>query len=458
MSRGAALVGLGAAVGLFLRLWGTKQGYPGYYGHVDEIGVMASVWNFFRSATLLPTEFTYPALYSYWVAGGLILSSWLGLVPQQGDTLSSLVFTSFADPAWAALVGRWISALASSLSVVLVYRLGAEAWGRQIGGLGALFAVFSHLAVQRAHMALPDSLMALWALLCFYWAWRIYRGGQWWAYALAGIFAGLAAATKYNGVLIALSVPAAHWLRQRGAGRGYWALLTDKKLVLAVVAAPLALVAGSPYLLLTWGKYSDLMQYQVSSLGFTFGQSAAWWWILRETIREEWLLGVAMLAGLGWAAWRRHPLDILLWAAWLPSFLYIGTWTRESLHYLLHFLPLLGLAAARFLLESKRWGLPGRFSPWFAAVLALSCLLPNLYRIVEYDRRLSNPDTREMAASWIEANLPGGTKLAMTWLPYAPQLALVSSRESIERFYRPNRQILQQLQRIWQEKPGLSLG
>ena len=57
------------AGGLVVRLWGIGQGYPDFYGHVDEIGVAASIWNFFRAGTLLPTEFTYPAFYSYLVAG-----------------------------------------------------------------------------------------------------------------------------------------------------------------------------------------------------------------------------------------------------------------------------------------------------------------------------------------------------------------------------------------------------
>lgn len=48
------------AGGLALRLWGISQGYPEFYGHVDEIGVAASIWNFFRAGTLLPTEFTIP--------------------------------------------------------------------------------------------------------------------------------------------------------------------------------------------------------------------------------------------------------------------------------------------------------------------------------------------------------------------------------------------------------------
>ena len=71
---GLALLLLAA---LGLRLWGFAQGYPEMYGHVDEVGVAASIWNFFRAKTLLPTEFTYPAFYSYLTALSLYLSTLL---------------------------------------------------------------------------------------------------------------------------------------------------------------------------------------------------------------------------------------------------------------------------------------------------------------------------------------------------------------------------------------------
>ena len=68
------------AVALLLRLWGLAQGYPDFYGHVDEIGVAASIWNFFRSGTLQPTEFTYPALYQYLVAAGIWATAVSGML------------------------------------------------------------------------------------------------------------------------------------------------------------------------------------------------------------------------------------------------------------------------------------------------------------------------------------------------------------------------------------------
>ncbi len=81
-------LGLILAVALIWRGLGLLQGYPDFYGHVDEIGVAASIWNFFREATLRPTEFTYPALYSYAVAASIICTG-LGVAPalSTGDFL-----------------------------------------------------------------------------------------------------------------------------------------------------------------------------------------------------------------------------------------------------------------------------------------------------------------------------------------------------------------------------------
>jgi len=110
-------VGLGGLfiVALLMRLWGIEQGYPDFYGHVDEIGVAASVWNYFRAWTLLPTEFTYPALYSYTVAVGLWVAHVWGWGPKLDAVAETLTLVSYLDPARSALVGRAISAIFSAM-------------------------------------------------------------------------------------------------------------------------------------------------------------------------------------------------------------------------------------------------------------------------------------------------------------------------------------------------------
>jgi len=446
---------------LVLRLWGLQQGAPDFYGHVDEIGVAASIWNFFREGTLRPTEFTYPAFYSYLVATGIWLTALIGSAGEGVlGLLDSVVYESFTNPAQAALVGRTISALLSSLSVVVVYRLGSEVAGPRVGLVAALFACFGVVPVMRAHMALPDSAMAFWSVLCYYWAWRIYRTGRWQHYVAAGVAAGLVVATKYNGCFAALAIVAAHLVRGKERDRRLRVLLLDPRLGLAVSVSVIALIAASPYLVLARADYAAIAEYQVSSLGFTLRQTSPWWWVVRNLVRGELLVGVAMWVGVGWAIARRDALDWILIAVLLPSFLYIGSWTRENLHYLLHLYPLLALAAARAV-DAGVCILVGEHRPRarFACTLGTAALLlaPGTARVARYVAQLSRPDTRSVAAAWIEANVPAGTRLAMTWLPYCPRVDLLSARRSIWFYYQGNSEVQQRLARRWQQHPAYGL-
>jgi hypothetical protein len=450
-----ALLALLIAGALGVRIWGLEQGYPQFYGHVDEVGVAASIWNFFRSATLLPTEFTYPACYSYLVAVGLWASYWLGLIPDVGDCGDSLALYSFIDPAWSALVGRCLSAGASTLTVLFTYLLGRRACNRGIAAGAALFVAFSTVSVQQAHTALPDSSMALFATICFYASWRIYERGHWFDYGLAGVAAGLVVATKYNGAFTALAIVAAHLVR--GGWGGWGRKLTGGRLWMAISLAWAALFVGSPYLFLAHEKYRTLMEYQVSSLGFSLGETSPWWWVVRDLVGGEYAVGLLMVGGIGWVLYRRQPLDYLFLAAWVPSFFYIGSWTRESWHYLLHFYPLLALGGGRLLQGICRRFAVGRKGDWAFWVGVGLLILPNLQQVIQRDRFLARIDTRSMAAAWIEKSIPDGTRLGMTWLPYCPRLSLKVARQSVLARYRGNERALVRLRQAWAGEPTYDL-
>ena len=68
-----------------------------------------------------------------------------------------------------------------------------------------------------------------------------------------------------------------------------------------------------------------------------------------------------------------------------------------------------------------------------------------------------HPDTRALAADWIEENLPEGTRLGMTWLPYCPRLDLQPMRQSLRNYYRGNLAAQEYLDEVWREKPAYHL-
>ena len=146
---------------------------------------------------------------------------------------------------------------------------------------------------------------------------------------------------------------------------------------------------------------------------------------------------------------RRSPLDLIFLSAWVPSFLYIGSWTRESLHYLLQFYPLLCILAAGILCQLfRRFLLPGRQN-WLFPVVALLCAAPNLMLIIGQNRARGLVDTRALAANWITSNIPGGSTIAMTWLPYCPRLRLQDAHSGILRYYAGDERMQRRLKEEW---------
>ena len=462
-SRPVVLIGVAACVAsaMALRVWGIGQGYPDFYGHVDEIGVAASIWNFFREGTLRPTEFTYPALYQYMVAAAIGLAGVAGLVgPESGGIGQTLQLVSFTDPAFSALVGRSLSAVMSTLSVLVVFQLGREAFDARTGLTAALFAGFSTIPVTLAHRALPDSSMAFFAAACMLYSWRAAATGSWRHYALAACAAGLTMATKYNGGLVSLGLVAAHISGGLMRRRRLVSLLVDVKLLASVAIAFAALFAASPYLILAREQYAAVAQYQISSLDFTMGDTSPWWWIPRDIGTHEGLMGVLMVIGVGWSLVRRRPLDWIFLAAFVPSFLYIGSWTRESLHYLVHFYPVLALGAARVVvaLSAPSASKPaGRWRPVAAYALLALCIIPNARDIISSNRDLTLTDTRALAGEWIQRHVPAGATIAMTWLPYCPRIDLEGARRSVRGYFGDNTDAQSFLTRIWKDRSAYRL-
>ncbi len=114
------------------------------------------------------------------------------------------------------LVGRLMSALADTLTVLVVYLLGRRLLGWRVGLLAAVLATFTALHIQQAHYFTVDATANLFVVLAAYFAvgalqppvttpQTVARAGN---LALAGLMAGLALASKIStwpiGLLILL--------------------------------------------------------------------------------------------------------------------------------------------------------------------------------------------------------------------------------------------------------------
>ncbi|MFN3704467.1 MAG: DUF2298 domain-containing protein [Thermoflexales bacterium] len=155
------------------------------------------------------------------------------------------------------LVGRWMSALADTLTVLVVYWLGRRLMGWRVGLLAAVLATFTALHIQQAHYFTVDATANLFVALSIYFATgalkppttmpqAIARVGS---LALAGLTAGLALASKIStwpiGLLLALCALIMLQRSQAQWGRALAAVVSG--LVLAGACAFAAFRVAQPY-------------------------------------------------------------------------------------------------------------------------------------------------------------------------------------------------------------------
>ena len=378
------------------------------------------------------------ALYAYWgqqIATGadpMLDQEPVDKPPLHPYTLA-LSFLLFGQNESAA---RLPGLLASVAGVALVYVLGRALYAdARVGLLAALLLALSPFDILFASTAFTDPLLTAWVLgaLCTATAGRL---------GVSGALAGLAAATKQQGLLflplvvgVGLLAPPRH--APAGASRpGIWnSRWLRFALAFALVAAgavawDLARVQRPGFFEQGLISYGGLGPAQPQDLG---ERAVAWLGLVGDFWVSPWFYGLLAAGLLAWlaggllAGWPAASRVDLLLAGFLLGFLSLHwlvgfqVWDR----YLLGLVPLASLLAARALL------LPGRTiraAPWraayaaaVAAVLVASLVAPAL-QAARSELPLGGDhgayDGIDDLAAYARAHLPPGSVLYHHWLGY----------------------------------------
>lgn len=116
---------------------------------------------------------------------------------------------------WAR-IGRPMSAIAGTLTILYVYRIGARLFGRRVGLLGAIFLSFTVLHIQLSHFFTFDVIQAFFTTASMYSLLVLVDaetwGRRWRAAILAAVWAGLGLATKFGSILLFIPWVVAFWV------------------------------------------------------------------------------------------------------------------------------------------------------------------------------------------------------------------------------------------------------
>ena len=407
------LLGCVLLVSFGLRLWGDDFGLPAYTRyHPDEHALVD------RAAQILWTgewnlgRFNYPPFYAYLQAGAYAV--FFLLRASKGDWSA---VPPFPLPEYYH-IGREVTGLIGTLTVLVVFLIGRQLGGRRAGLLAAALMGGCYLHVVHSHYATFDVMVAFLAALTLLFSLLVFerRNAKW--YFLAGLFAGLAGATKYNGALVVILPFLAHVLVTPW---GEWGWLTDR-LWLIPAGFLVGFFGGNPFALGNLPEFLNglalvLHHYGTAQPGFE-GQGNGRWY-LRAFLTSADAIFV-LWGGLGLLAllkrdWKKGLLIVVFPALY---FWMVSRFVVRFERNMIPILPFLALGggwaldrAAAWL--SHRWRKAPLGSHGLATIGVILILALPLWASVAFDWTISGVDHRQIAGEWVESHVPEGAKIAI---------------------------------------------
>jgi dolichyl-phosphate-mannose-protein mannosyltransferase len=392
----------------------------------------------FHGGDLDPRFFNWPSLYMYLLSG--VYGLFFGL--------RGVVESFSRDPTPFYLIGRTLTALMGTATILVVYALGARLYGVSVGVVASLFLTVNLLHIRDSHYITTDVPLTFLLAVAVLFAVRYWREGRIRDALWSGLFAGLAASMKYPGGMALLPLVLGHLLRDRPAGPAWRDArsLVSPPLLGAGLLALVGFLVGTPYAVLTpvafvRGVLSELREVHTVQFGNEADMNAYLFHLLHSFPEGMgWPLFLLALGGLVIALWRHGRPELILLAFPVPYFLLIGTWSSRFERYTLPLLPFLTLLAAAGLVTAAqvvraRGGLRlARWSPGPGPGLALAVALlvaPEVVRIVQWHLLIARPDTRAVAGQWIEREIPNGARIVTE--PYSPPIRLAAAMVRAER-------------------------
>jgi tetratricopeptide (TPR) repeat protein len=365
--------------------------------HVDEWVLVVFPLGFW-SGDLNPHFFNYPTFHLYFLSAVYYLYY---LMAGESTATHFLTYHYFIDDGDLVAIARGVGSIVSVGTVAICALLGRRLYGSLGGLVTGLFAAVMLLPVRFAHLAITDNPAVLWIAMALLWAVRMVQERGRWDGAVAGIFVGLAAATKFPSALIAVPVVLAALLIKP--------TLRQRHLWIAAVSALATTLLATPYVFLDWSTAWSFLTAMGKFHIFANEASpdeASLLYHVRHNLRYGLGAGGLVFAagGILWRFRQMRPEEVVVLSGAVPFLILLASAESVFMRYLLPLVPMLALFAVRFLSLIR--------APRPVLGLALLGLLAEpAYASLRTRSLLSTEDTRERAISWIKENAPGASYL-----------------------------------------------
>jgi hypothetical protein len=204
--------------------------------------------------------------------------------------------------------------------------------------------------------------------------------------------------------------------------RNGWGGMKDYKVYVAVACIPIAFIIGTPYALLDIQTFSEqvFIEYNHYTQGHTGMEGNALRWYLQYTWLYEGFINVFALLGIIWGIFRKDKPLIILSSFTIIYFFFISSFQVRNDRTFLPLTPFLFIYASNNWFQWKEYGKKTwpKFGPLIGYLVIAASLGFQAYKTIEQSVQFVIPNSRETASTWIQSNLPAGSKIAIE--PYAP--------------------------------------
>ncbi len=403
--------------GVFIRFYGIDFGLPLPY-HPDELHKARLVKNMMLSGSLNPDFHALPPLLLYLSWGLEKIVNFLGFYPE--NKIIRIL-----------LAGRIVNALCGSFSILILFLIGKNLYGRFSGALSAFLLAISPLHVTNSRYMKEDVLFLTFVLICAYFVSRVINEKKIYFLYLATFFAGIAFGAKYTGAVTVIMVFAVPWLVQDRLE-----LKPDfyylKHTIFSLILLPLGIFLTLPYAIGDYEAFTDILHGIARESKHAMSGHLG---LAISAVSQFWMyhFSRSIIPGLGWAIVSSALISLglalkkkdfkLLWIFGIVILFYLpAEWAKSKPppqpdRYIIACIPFLILMSAVLIektLSSIKFYL-------FIAIIILS--LGPLSKTIALATEIKY-DTRAQMTDWMRSNLEPGTKILIaggtTYLPKIP--------------------------------------
>ena len=387
------------------------------------------------------------------------------------------------------VIARVLSVLLGCATIYLVYRLARKVYSQQTARWSALFTAITVLHIQYSHFYSLDNIFTFFIIIALFPIITVAQEEHRRQYLLAGLSIGLATAVRLNGVFLFGPFLIAHlfgaYRCQFGEEQNndrppflqamvntVWLATTDSKLWLALGISGLTFVVLTPTAVFDPYKYlfhDGLVWVLLQSSGYLKSQytlqfegTGPWFYISNLLF---WGVGPFLLVAYGagmiysLVRWRAPAANLIILSFVALYFSATIDSRVKFIRYGLPALPLLNLLTAEFFTALRRTTSKNRLLSWSATLMLVIITTGTALYALAFANIYSQPDTRIVAAHWIQENIPPGSSIVHeSDVTYAPPLGFYDKDQNRYRFAEINLNELYEsssLRQRWHLPPAL---